>query len=105
MVFFNTKVATKEIKDALMRNSELAFLVKNDFIIECTGDTNQMQRENVRAEFKEGKKKVLLCTDVLQRGLDFRKVRAIVHYGLPADPSGVFKEERYIIIIKSISYF
>jgi len=42
----------------------------------------------------DGAKKILLCTDVLQRGLDFRKVRVIIHYGLPYKPDGTFKEER-----------
>lgn len=38
--------------------------------------------------------------------MDFRKVRVIIHYGLPATPAGEFKEERYtynifkIVIIK-----
>lgn len=31
--------------------------------------------------------------------MDFRKVRVIIHYGLPATPAGEFKEERYIVYI------
>jgi len=37
--------------------------------------------------------------------MDFRKVRVIIHYGLPITPVGEFKEERYSYIIYIFSYY
>lgn len=102
MIFFNKKTIVGELIKLLKQNNKLEFIVKNNWIGECTGDTNQIDRETVRKEFKDGVKKILLCTDVLQRGMDFRKVRVIIHYGLPTTPAGEFKEERLLIIINIV---
>ncbi|KAM3130682.1 hypothetical protein pb186bvf_017190 [Paramecium bursaria] len=95
MIFFNSKVETGKIKNALLADQQMEFIVKQDYIIDCTGDTDQVKREEVRQEFLSGKKRILFCTDVLQRGLDFRKVRAIIHYSLPIDAAQQFKPESY----------
>ncbi|CAD8166947.1 unnamed protein product [Paramecium pentaurelia] len=95
MIFFNKKTIVNELINLFKKSQKLEYIVKNNWIGECTGDTNQVDRETVRKEFKDGKKKILLCTDVLQRGMDFRKVRVIIHYGLPITPAGEFKQESY----------
>ena len=33
--------------------------------------------------------------------MDFRKVRVIIHYGLPITPAGEFKSERYTYYINN----
>ena len=65
MIFFNKKTIVNELINQLKKNNKLEFIVKNNWIGECTGDTNQIDREIVRKEFKDGVKKILLCTDVL----------------------------------------
>ena len=38
---------------------------------------------------------ILLCSDMLDRGVDFRKVRLVIHYGLPLTPARKFDDRRY----------
>lgn len=94
MIFFNKKADTYKLTQLLKENNKLKFIVEKDLIADCTGDTNQTDREVVRKQFMTGQKKILLCTDVLQRGLDFRRVRVIIHYGLPQTANGEFNLTR-----------
>ena len=41
------------------------------------------ERERVLRDFREGKVWVLICTELIGRGMDFRGVRAVVNYDFP----------------------
>jgi ATP-dependent RNA helicase DDX52/ROK1 len=47
------------------------------------GERTQSQRDKVIERFKAGDIWVLICTDVLSRGIDFRGVNLVVNYDVP----------------------
>jgi len=49
------------------------------------GDMDQTQRNYSLSNFKDGKAKILVATDVAQRGLDIRNVQMVVNYDPPAN--------------------
>jgi len=48
------------------------------------GDIEQHQRETAIARFKSGQTRVLLATDVAQRGLDIADIEYVVNYAMPS---------------------
>jgi len=49
------------------------------------GDMDQRGRDSALYAFKNGKAKVLVATDVAQRGLDIRSVQCVVNFDPPAN--------------------
>jgi superfamily II DNA/RNA helicase len=49
------------------------------------GDMPQNKRERLLNEFKEGKEKIVVATDVAARGLDVDGITVVVNYDLPDD--------------------
>ncbi|WP_087020727.1 DEAD/DEAH box helicase [Thaumasiovibrio subtropicus] len=49
----------------------------------CHGDKGQSARRRALAEFKEGKARVMVATDVAARGLDIQGLPHVVNYDLP----------------------
>ncbi|ANB13807.1 RNA-dependent ATPase ROK1 [Sugiyamaella lignohabitans] len=47
------------------------------------GERTQNQRDKVIERFKQGEIWVLICTDVLSRGIDFRGVNLVINYDVP----------------------
>lgn len=47
------------------------------------GERTQTQRDKVIDRFKQGEIWVLICTDVLSRGIDFRGVNLVINYDVP----------------------
>lgn len=47
------------------------------------GERTQIQRDKVIERFKNGDIWVLICTDVLARGIDFRGVNLVINYDVP----------------------
>jgi ATP-dependent RNA helicase DeaD len=50
------------------------------------GDLSQAQRNRVMLNFRNGKLKVLVATDVAARGIDVENLDAVFNYDLPHDP-------------------
>jgi superfamily II DNA/RNA helicase len=48
-------------------------------------DLEQSQRENVMLDFKAGRIKVLVATDIVSRGIDIDDIRLVVNYDVPRD--------------------
>ena len=70
---------TKHGADRIMRN-----LRKKK--IECAaihGDKSQNQRQKALKEFKAGKIRVLVATDIAARGIDIDKLRHVINYDIP----------------------
>ncbi|MEY8020571.1 DEAD/DEAH box helicase [Muriicola sp. SD30] len=73
---------TKHGADKIVRN-----LHKNR--IEATaihGNKSQNQRQKALKEFKEGRKRVLVATDIAARGIDIDKLRHVINYDIPNEP-------------------
>ncbi len=50
------------------------------------GDKSQNQRQKALSEFKEGKIRVLVATDIAARGIDIDKLSYVVNYDIPNEP-------------------
>jgi ATP-dependent RNA helicase RhlE len=50
------------------------------------GNRSQAQRTLALAEFKEGKHRVLVATDIVARGIDITELSHVINFDVPADP-------------------
>lgn len=59
-------------------------LEKNNFTITCIhSKMTQQERDSIVKEFRDGKTRLLLTTDLLARGIDIPQVNLVVNYDLP----------------------
>jgi len=59
-------------------------LEKNNFTITCIhSKMTQQERDDIVKEFRDGKTRLLLTTDLLARGIDIPQVNLVVNYDLP----------------------
>jgi ATP-dependent RNA helicase RhlE len=58
---------------------------KKDDVIYIHSDLNQEQRESAIAEFKSGRYRILIATDVMGRGIDVDDVAHVVNYDVPRE--------------------
>ena len=75
IIFCNTKKMCEILSKRLTING-----VKNEFII---GDLPQSRRLKIMNNFKDGKIKCLIATDVAARGIDVNDLAMVVNYDLP----------------------
>jgi superfamily II DNA/RNA helicase len=52
---------------------------------------NQMERENVVKDFRDGKTRLLLTTDLLSRGIDIPQVNMVINYDLPSNKKHIHR--------------
>ncbi len=50
------------------------------------GDRSQNQRQKALKEFKDGKIRVLVATDIAARGIDIDKLQYVINYDVPNEP-------------------
>ncbi|XP_067015406.2 probable ATP-dependent RNA helicase DDX52 isoform X1 [Anabrus simplex] len=79
LVFVQTKERAKELF------TELIYDGINVDVIHA--DRTQLQRDNVVRSFREGKIWVLICTELMARGIDFKGVNLVINYDFP--PSAI----------------
>lgn len=75
IVFCNTKNTTDRLSGLLQLKDVSAQAIH--------GDLSQSMREQVLSDFRAGKVRVLVATDVAARGLDIDDVDTVVNYDLP----------------------
>lgn len=75
LVFCSTKRMCDQLTQQLERNNVPCGAVH--------GDKDQRSREAALAGLKEGRLKLLVCTDVAARGLDIKGVTLVVNYDAP----------------------
>lgn len=78
IVFANEKRETRHLVDQLTRYGIRCSLL--------TGDVAQNKREKRLEDFRAGKMKVLVATDVAGRGLHITGIEYVVNYTLPYEP-------------------
>lgn len=77
IIFASSKLKVKEVTRALRR-------MKLN-VDEMHSDLEQVQRENVMIDFKAGRVKVLVATDIVSRGIDIDDIKLVVNYDVPRD--------------------
>jgi ATP-dependent RNA helicase DeaD len=76
MIFCNTKYHTEMLARQLIERRGLD--------AECLhGDLAQRERNKIMADFKEGRLRILVSTDVSARGIDVDDVDAVINYDVP----------------------
>lgn len=75
LVFVRTKVRVERVKKAMDRVDVNSITIH--------GDKGQKARFEVMNQFKQGKVKILIATDVSARGIDIPNVGYVVNYDLP----------------------
>ena len=61
------------------------FLIKGIGAVAIHGGKDQEDRIKAVAEFRAGKKDVLVATDVASKGLDFPQIQHVINYDMPED--------------------
>jgi len=77
IIFTQTKIEADELAERLNEEGFNASAIHGDF--------SQKKRETVLHNFRTGKLKILVATDVAARGLDIKGVDLVINYGLPRD--------------------
>ncbi|KAG0679821.1 translation initiation factor eIF4A [Pichia californica] len=59
-------------------------LTKQKFTVSSIhSDMSQQDRDKIMAEFRTGSSRILICTDLLARGIDVQQVSLVINYDLP----------------------
>ena len=75
IIFCNTISQVEYIKEKLE---------SNNFIITCIhSKLQQEERNNIVQDFRDGKTRILLTSDILSRGIDIPQVNLVINYDLP----------------------
>ena len=77
IIFTQTKIEADDLAEKLNEEGFNTSAIHGDF--------SQKKRETVLHNFRTGKLKVLVATDVAARGLDIKGVDLVINYGLPKD--------------------
>lgn len=78
LVFSRTKHGADRIARNLKKSNVVAAAIH--------GDKAQNQRQKALKQFKEGKVRVLVATDIAARGIDIDKLRYVINYDVPNLP-------------------
>lgn len=78
VVFVRTKVRADRVLAAMSR--------VNVDAVSIHGDKNHLERKAAMNNFRSGKTKVLIATDVSARGVDIPHVEYVINYDLPEEP-------------------
>ncbi|HUK51171.1 MAG TPA: DEAD/DEAH box helicase [Terriglobales bacterium] len=78
LIFCSTKMGTDRLAHKLSR-------VRRDVAV-IHGDLTQAQRERALQNFRQGRVRFLVATDVASRGLDIQGVTHVINYEVPNDP-------------------
>ena len=78
LIFCSTKIGTDRLGYRLSR-------MRRDVAV-IHGDLTQPQRERALENFRKGRVRFLVATDVASRGLDINGVSHVINYDVPSDP-------------------
>jgi len=77
LIFCESKIDVDDIHEYL--------LVKGVEAVAVHGGKDQEEREYAMSSFREGKKDVLVATDVASKGLDFPDIQHVINYDMPKE--------------------
>lgn len=77
VIFCNTRRKVEMLTDLLSRK---------DFVVSALhGEMSQLDRNKIMKDFREGKSRVLITTDLLARGIDVQQVSVVINYDFPLE--------------------
>ena len=75
IIFVNSKRKVDFIKEKLE---------EENFDVHCIhGEMSQYDREDIMTNFRKGKIRILLTTDIIARGIDVQQVSVVINYDIP----------------------
>ena len=83
-IFCQTKKSASFLAEKLRMDGHQVGLINGDLTVE--------QRNQALIEFKEGKQRVLISTNLMARGIDIDQVTVVVNYDLPVHQGEIDKE-------------
>ncbi|XP_043246720.1 probable ATP-dependent RNA helicase DDX52 [Amphibalanus amphitrite] len=75
IIFVQTKERAKELFRELIYDGVMVDVIH--------ADRTQLQRDNVVKAFRAGRVWVLICTELMGRGIDFKGVNLVINYDMP----------------------
>jgi translation initiation factor 4A len=78
IVYCNKKNKADEIREILIEKSFSVSVLHGDML--------QKEREEIMVEFRSGKTRILITTDILARGIDIQQVSLVINYDMPKYP-------------------
>jgi superfamily II DNA/RNA helicase len=78
IVYCNKKNKADELKYCLIE--------QNFAVSTLHGDMMQKEREEIMAEFRSGRTRILITTDILSRGIDIQQVSLVINFDMPKYP-------------------
>jgi len=78
IVYCNKKNKADELRYSLID--------KNFAVSILHGDMVQKEREEIMTEFRSGKTRILITTDILSRGIDIQQVSLVINFDMPKYP-------------------
>jgi len=77
VIFCNTRRKVEYVTDQMVRRKH---------VVSCThGDLDPAERNAILNDFKMGKTRILITTDLLARGIDVQQVSLVINYDLPTN--------------------
>lgn len=83
-IFCQTRKSANFLSQKLIRDGHQVGLISGDLTVE--------ERNQALLDFKEGRQRVLISTNLMARGIDIDQVTVVVNYDLPIDKNGIDKE-------------
>lgn len=80
---FVSSIETAHRLTLLLKFLHAEQFLNNHPIYEYSSSLSQQERNQIILKFKAGAPGVIICSDVMARGLDIQNVRAVVNYDLP----------------------
>lgn len=80
IIFVKTKNTADKLYDMMKKEGHTVSILH--------GGLDNTQRDQLIDDFREGRSKVLITTNVLARGIDIASVSMVVNYDLPTDAAG-----------------
>ena len=75
IIYVNSKKKANELKAALINDGFTISVIH--------GGLSTEDRNNIMSEFKTGKTRILISTDLLSRGIDIQQISLVINYELP----------------------
>jgi len=89
IIFVHTRKVAQELTSRMAQEGHIVGLIYG-------GEMTSAQRDQAIKDFREGKIKVLITTNVLARGIDILQVMLVINYDVPLDGNNKPDPETYL---------